>query len=277
MNQLDLHQRVNEAAGSIRSEIDEPPAIAIVLGSGLDALSGRVEDGVEIPFAGIPHFPVPSVEGHRGLLLFGKLGKSRVVMLRGRIHYYEGHDLETVTFPVRVFQRLGVNTLILTAATGGIRANLNPGDLLCVSDHINFSGMNPLRGGNDSRFGPRFPDMTEVYSSTLRALAQKSAGELGIQLHEGVYGWVCGPSYETPAEIRMLQTLGCDVVGMSTVPEAVVARHGGMNVLAFAMVTNKAAGLSGRPLSHQEVLEIGGQAGQRLGELIERIASALGS
>ena len=182
-----------------------------------------------------------------------------------------------MTFPVRVLQRLGVKTLILTAATGGIDPGLRPGDLVCLSDHLNLVGQNPLRGRGDPRFGPRFADMTEVYSKPLRAIAESAANELDITIKSGVYACLPGPSYETPAEIRMLRTLGADVVGMSTVPEAIVARHSGMNVLAFALVTNAAAGLSGEPISHAEVLEAGKQAVPRMGDLIETVVQKITS
>jgi purine-nucleoside phosphorylase len=196
-------------------------------------------------------------------------------MLQGRFHYYEGHDLETVTFPVRVLQRLGVSTLILTAATGGIRADLRPGDLMVLRDHLNLLGVNPLRGLNDERLGTRFPDMTEVYSARLRQIAREEAGSLAIRPVEGVYACMAGPSYETPAEIRMLRTIGADVVGMSTVPEAIAARHAGMEVLGIALVSNAAAGVLGTPITHQEVLEAGRKAAPMLAALIERVIARL--
>ena len=213
-----------------------------------------------IPYGQIPYFPRPSVAGHGGHLVAGTLSGAGVLILQGRFHYYEGHDLDAVTFPVRVLQRLGVRTLILTAATGGITPDLRPGDLVCLADHLNLIGLNPLRGPNDDRLGTRFPDMTEVYSARLRALALEEAERLGVAPTLGVYACLPGPSYETPAEIRMLRTLGADVVGMSTVPEAIVARHAGMDVLAFALVTNAAAGVTGAPITHDEVLAAGRNA-----------------
>jgi purine-nucleoside phosphorylase len=195
--------------------------------------------------------------------------------LQGRFHYYEGHDLATVTFPVRVLARLGVETLVLTAATGGINPLFRPGDIVCVSDHLNLIGQNPLRGPNDDRLGPRFPDMSEVYSKALRELAREQSARLKQVLRFGVYACLPGPSYETPAEIKMLAVLGADVVGMSTVPEALVARHSGMKVLAFALVTNAAAGVTGEPISHEDVLEAGRQAVPRLGGLIEGVVKRL--
>jgi purine-nucleoside phosphorylase len=267
----DLHDRIEVAAHAIRREIPAPPAIAVVLGSGLGVLADRLADPVTMPYGDIPNFPRPTVPGHAGNFLVGGLGPTRVVALQGRFHYYEGHDLEAVTFPVRVLQALGVRTLILTAATGGIHPDFRPGDLVCLSDHLNLIGANPLRGSNDDRLGTRFPDMTRIYSPVLRQLASEEAEKLGLPLREGVYACLPGPSYETPAEIRMLRTLGADVVGMSTVPEAIVARHAGIDVLAFALVTNAAAGITGEAITHEEVLEAGRDAGVRLGSLIEAI------
>jgi purine-nucleoside phosphorylase len=271
----DLHTRAEEAAAAIRASCNEPPRIGVVLGSGLNELADRLPDGMTIPYERIPHFPRTTVAGHAGRVMVGKLHGSSVLMLQGRFHYYEGHDLEAVTFPVRVLQRLGVGTLILTAATGGIRGDLRPGDLVLLSDHLNLLGVNPLRGINDDRLGTRFPDMTEVYSARLRAIAREEAGRLAIGISEGVYACMPGPSYETPAEIRMLRTLGADVVGMSTVPEAIVARHAGIEVMAIALVSNAAAGVLGTPITHEEVIEAGRNAAPRLAALIERIVARL--
>ncbi len=199
-----------------------------------------------------------------------------MIVFQGRFHYYEGHDLETVTFPVRVVQELGVKVLILTAATGGISQNLRPGSLLLLDDHLNLIGENPLRGPQRrDGSGPRFPDMTEVYSSRLRAIALEEGKAIGLALSSGVYACMSGPSYETPAEIKMLKTLGADVVGMSTVPEAIVARHAGIEVLAIALVSNAAAGYSGAPITHAEVLEAGKRAGPELARLIERVVARI--
>jgi purine-nucleoside phosphorylase len=275
MKAPDLHDRIEVAAHAIRREIPGPPAIAIVLGSGLGVLADRLANPTIIPYADIPNFPRPTVPGHAGNFLVGNLGPARVIALQGRFHYYEGHDLETVTFPVRVLQTLGVKTLILTAATGGITPDYRPGDLVCLSDHLNLIGSNPLRGPNDDRLGTRFPDMTRVYSPELRQVAREEADRLGLPLREGVYACLPGPSYETPAEIRMLRTLGADVVGMSTVPEAIVARHAGIEVLAFALVTNAAAGITGATITHEEVIAAGREAGIRLGSLIEAIVGRI--
>ncbi len=275
MTSSSLFDRAREAADAIRSVIPDPPAIAVVLGSGMGALADRLTDRVHVPYADIPHFPVPTVAGHRGNVVVGAFESARVLILQGRFHDYEGHGLEAVTFPIRVLQCLGVRTLILTAATGGISPALRPGDLVCLPDHLNLLGKNPLRGPNDDRLGTRFPDMTEVYSDRLRSLAREAAAQRGLALATGVYACLPGPSYETPAEIRMLRTLGADVVGMSTVPEAIVARHGGMDVLAFALVTNAAAGVSDAPICHEEVLEEGRKAIPRLGSLIETVVLQL--
>ena len=271
----DLHERAVEAAVAIRGLVPEQPRYGVVLGSGLGGFAEGLADRVVIPYGQVPHFPTPTVAGHRGNLVVGAIGPARVAALQGRFHYYEGHDLDTVTFPMRVLQALGVRTLILTAATGGIRDSLYPGAIVCVSDHLNLIGANPLRGPNDDRLGARFPDMTEVYSARLRRLAGEEAIKLGIPLAAGVYAALPGPSYETPAEIRMLRTLGADVVGMSTVPEAIVARHAGMDVLAFAVVSNWAAGIAGTPISHEEVLEAGRAVGHRLAALISRVVERL--
>jgi purine-nucleoside phosphorylase len=259
----------------LRAAFREVGRIAVVLGSGLDELTDRITQATTIPYGEIPHFPRTSVQGHAGQVHAGMLAGAPVIVLRGRFHHYEGHDLQTVTFPVRVLQQLGVSTLILTAATGGIRPELRPGDLVLVTDHLNLIGQNPLRGVNDSRLGLRFPDMTEVYSHRLRAIAEEQAKSLGIALVRGVYACMPGPSYETPAEIRMLRALGADVVGMSTVPEAMVAHHAGIDVLAFALVSNAAAGVVGTPITHEEVLEAGRRAAPILGRLIERVVDRI--
>jgi purine-nucleoside phosphorylase len=269
------YDRIELAAASIRSQIETFPKIAIVLGSGLGHLADRLASPKVIPYASIPHFPTPSIEGHAGNLLIGLLGQVPVAMLQGRVHFYEGHDFEHVTFATRVLKQLGVTTLILTAATGGISYDLQKGDLVALSDHINGLGLNPLRGPNDDRLGTRFPDMTEVYSAKLRQLAIEVASSLGFMLKSGIYYAMPGPSYETPAEIRMLRALGADVVGMSTVPEAIAARHGGMSVLGFAMVTNAAAGVTGEVIHHGDVIDVAKEAGQRLGQIIEGVVSSL--
>jgi purine-nucleoside phosphorylase len=271
----DLYARAVEAAAFIRAAVVQVPRIAVVLGSGMNELADRIAEPTTIPYEEIPHFPRTSVEGHRGQLALGTVSGTSVLVFQGRFHYYEGHDFETVTFPVRMLQQLGVSRLILTAATGGIRADLRPGNLVLVTDHLNFTGANPLRAPDDSRLGTRFPDMTEVYSRRLAAIAKEEGKSLQIELVPGVYACMSGPSYETPAEIKMLRTLGADVVGMSTVPEAIVACHAGIEVLALALVCNAAAGVGGTPISHEEVLEAGRRAAPTLARLVERIIARI--
>lgn len=277
MSTSGLFERADEAALAIREAIATRPEIALVLGSGLGELADRLENRTAIPYAQIPHFPRPTVEGHHGNLVVGTVGTVPLLVLQGRFHYYEGHDLDAVTFPVRVLKVLGVRTLILTAATGAIDPTFRAGTIVCLTDHLNLIGSNPLRGLNDPRFGTRFPDMSEVYSQRLRTLALAESKALRLDLAAGVYACLPGPSYETPAEIRMLRTLGASVVGMSTVPEAIVARHSGLEVLALALVTNAAAGVSQTPISHEEVLEAGREAMPQLGALIEAIVATIGT
>jgi purine-nucleoside phosphorylase len=271
----DLYTRAAEAAEVISAACYETPGVAVVLGSGLNELADRLTSPAIVPYDQIPHFPRTTVAGHEGRVILGSMGGVPTVVFQGRFHFYEGHDFETVTFPVRVIQHLGVPTLILTAATGGIRPDLRAGNLVVLTDHLNLIGANPLRGLNDPRLGTRFPDMTEVYSKRLRSIAREEGKKVGIDLVPGVYACLPGPSYETPAEIKMLRTLGADVVGMSTVPEAIVARHAGIEVLAFALVSNAAAGVVGTPITHEEVLEAGRKAAPTLARIIERVVVRL--
>lgn len=270
-----LSTRIEDASAYLLGLGVGSPRVGVVLGSGLGGLVDRLEAAQTIPYAEVPHFPATTVSGHAGNLAAGRLGGVPTVMLQGRFHYYEGHDLETLTFPVRVLRRLGVSTLILTAAVGGLRDGFGPGTIVCLEDHLNLLGSSPLRGPNDDRLGPRFLDLTEVYDRSLRDLATAEAGELGLKLASGVYAAVPGPNYETPAEVRMLRALGADVVGMSTVPEAIVARHGGMRVLAFAVVANWGAGILPQPLSHADVLDAMDRTGPELARLIERVVARL--
>lgn len=269
------YDAAGESAALIAAAMPGPYRAAIVLGSGLDALAERVEPEAVLPYAQIPNFPDTTVAGHAGRLVLGRLRESPVLLFQGRFHYYEGHPLDVVTFPVRVLARLGVRTLILTAAAGGIGDDLAPGSIVVLNDHLNLLGQSPLRGPNDDRFGPRFPDLSETYDRDLRELATREAIGLGIAVTEGVYACVAGPNYETPAEVRMLRTLGADVVGMSTVPEAIVARHLAMKILAFAVVANRAAGLQATPLSHAEVLETVQGVSTRLADLLEALVPRL--
>ncbi|MCD6321388.1 purine-nucleoside phosphorylase [Candidatus Bipolaricaulota bacterium] len=246
------------------------PEVAVVLGSGLgDVLP--LEDEEVVAFTDVPGFPRPTAPGHKGEIAVGTIQSRRVLIQRGRLHYYEGYSPEEVVFPVRTYALLGVKVLILTNASGGIAEGLAAGDLVLIRDHINMLGFNPLRGPNPEELGPRFPDMTQAYDPELRELAHAVAQELGIELREGVYLATMGPSYETPAEIKAFRTLGADLVGMSTVPEVIAARHAGMRVLAVSCVTNLAAGMAGKPLSHEEVLEIGRRRAADLGRLLRAL------
>ena len=271
--------QVSEATAFLRA-IFGPlhPRIGIVLGSGLGAVADVVTDPVAISYAQIPHFPQSTVEGHSGRIVAGLLNKIPVVVMQGRVHYYEGYSPLEVTFPMRVLGALGVRAVILTTAAGGIAEGYRVGQLVALADHINLMGWNPLVGPNEPRFGfrpgagLRFFDMTEAYSKRLRALAQKAAEAEGFQLEEGVYVAVSGPSYETPAEIRAFRTMGATLVGMSTVPETIVARHMGLEVLGLSCVTNPAASVDAPSLSHEEVFEAGRKVEQRLARLLQRLA-----
>jgi purine-nucleoside phosphorylase len=274
----DEYTRAGEAADYIRSKIRLQPKIALVLGSGLGGFADDLLDRTVIPYAEIPHFPATSAVGHAGNLVVGEISDVPVAAMQGRAHYYEGHTLQQVTFPMRVFYRLGIKAALLTNAAGGISSPLSQGCLVALRDHINLLG-NPLVGPNDERFGPRFPDMTEAYAADFRRMALEEGRRHGIDIFEGVYAATPGPSYETPAEIRFLRTIGADVVGMSTVPEVIVARHSGIEVLAISVVTNAAAGISGQPINHLEVLETGervrGQFVALLKTLLPRMAASL--
>jgi len=270
--------QVTEAARFVRGRLGKlAPKTGVVLGSGLGAVANKVKETVVIPYHEIPHFPQSTVEGHSGKLIAGRLGGAQVLIMQGRVHYYEGYSPAQVTFPMRVLGSLGIGAVILTNAAGGIKESYQLGQLVALSDHINMMGWNPLVGPNEPRFarrrgaGLRFFDMTEAYSKRLRALAQQAASDEGITLEEGVYLAVSGPSFETPAEIRAFRTMGATLVGMSTVPETIVARHMGIEVLGISCVTNKAAGLNTQPLSHEEVFETGRLVERRLSGVVERL------
>lgn len=253
----DDYQQAGEAAEFIRKQIQVEPRIVLVLGSGLGAFADELDEARVIPYTEIPHFPRSSAIGHAGKLVIGRAAGKPVAVMAGRVHYYEGYSMQRVTFPMRVFARLGIGTALLTNAAGGINLELQQGCLVVLRDHINLQGNNPLIGPNDERFGERFIDMTEAYDRNLRKIALEEGRRLGINIGEGVYVAVAGPSYETPAEIRFLRTIGADIVGMSTVPEVIVARHCSMKVLAISCVTNMAAGVLDQPINHAEVLETG--------------------
>jgi purine-nucleoside phosphorylase len=260
--ELDQYSRAELAAEYVRKKLETKknlgiPKIAIVLGSGLGDFANDLQDSVLIPYSEIPHFPQSTAVGHAGKMVIGKLGELTIAAMQGRVHQYEGYNVKQAAFPVRVFGRLGLKAVILTNAAGGINPSYGQGALVLMTDHINLQGANPLTGPNEERFGPRFPDLTEAYDKQFRNFAKEEATRLDIKLHEGVYAALAGPSYETPAEIRYLRTIGADLVGMSTVPEVIVARHMGIRVLAISCVTNMAAGLSGETINHEEVLETG--------------------
>jgi purine-nucleoside phosphorylase len=270
-----LYARAEHAARTIRSRTSEEPRVAIVLGSGLGEFADEFQDAVAIPYQEIPGFPTATVEGHRGRLVAGKVESVPVVAMQGRFHFYEGYSLEEVTFPIRTFKLLGIKTLILTNAAGGINVELSQGALMVISDHLNLFGVNPLRGPNDERFGPRFPDMGEVYSRQLQELAINEAHAIGIELRRGIYAGLAGPSYETPAEIHMLRGFGADAVGMSTVPEAIVARQMGLETLGISCITNMAAGISDKPINHEEVMETGRRVREMFTDLLRRLIAKL--
>jgi len=250
---------MHEAVAYIRSVTVREPHVAVVLGSGLGAFADELSDPIAIPYSEIPGWPVSTAVGHSGKLVFGKLGKLDIAVMAGRAHLYEGYSPAQVTMGVRVLHRLGARSVVFTNAAGGINLSYKQGALVLISDHINLQGSHPLIGPNDDNEGPRFPDMTEAYSARYRALAREVTHQLKIQLDEGVYAALTGPSYETPAEIRYLRTIGADLVGMSTVPEVIVANYLGMRVLAISCVTNMAAGILPQKLDHKEVLEAGYQ------------------
>lgn len=275
---MSYYDDVQEAAKFVQGKLGKlAPRVGVVLGSGLGAVANGVTEAVRISYKDIPHFPQSTVEGHSGQIVGGRIGGAPVLILQGRVHFYEGYTPAQVTFPMRVLGLLGIDAVILTNAAGGIDPNYELGQLVALSDHINLMGFNPLVGPNEARFatrknsGLRFFDMTEAYSKRLRALARQAARDESITIEEGVYVAVSGPSFETPAEIRSFKALGATLVGMSTVPETIVARHMGLEVLGISCVTNKAAGLNLRPLSHEEVFETGRLVERRLAGVLERL------
>jgi purine-nucleoside phosphorylase len=270
-----LFDQASTAAAYIRARASLEPSIGIILGSGLGAFAEQVTEATAIPFTDIPHFPKSTVPGHSGKLILGKLEGISLAVMQGRVHAYEGYSPEEVVFPVRVMGLLGIKTLIVTNAAGGIRQDMQQGDLVLLSDHINFTGRNPIIGHNDDRFGPRFFDMTEAYSKRLRQLAAHTAQREGFAIAEGTYLCVLGPSFETPAEIRAFRSLGADLVGMSTVQEVIAARQMGLEVLGISCVTNMAAGIQPVPLSHEEVIETGHRVAARFTQLLTALIPAL--
>jgi purine-nucleoside phosphorylase len=270
-NPISLYDRAQRAAEQIRSRTKTTPSVAVVLGSGLGAFADELVDASAIPYQEIHGFAQATVEGHAGKLVIGKAGDVSIAAMQGRFHFYEGYSLDEVTLPIRVLKLLGVQTLILTNAAGSLNTELTPGSLMLISDHINLMGANPLIGPNDDRFGPRFPDLTSAYDPDLQNLVIEEANAMNIDLRRGVYAALSGPSYETPAEIHMVRTMGADAVGMSTVPEAIVARHMDMRVIGISCITNLAAGVSNRPIDHSQVMEIGKRVRSQFTELLRRV------
>jgi purine-nucleoside phosphorylase len=274
-NPLTAYESAVRAAQFIRARVDADVSVGIVLGSGLGAFAEDLGEPVSIRYDEIPGFAHATVEGHAGRLVIGKADGVTVAAMQGRFHFYEGYALEDVTFPIRVMKLLGVRTLILTNAAGSLNTELSPGSLMVISDHINLMGVNPLIGPNDERFGPRFPDLTSTYEPALQTIVIEEAKAVDVEMRRGVYAALSGPSYETPAEIHMVRTLGADAVGMSTVPEAIVARHMDMQVIGISCITNLAAGVSNRPVDHSQVIATGERVRVQFTELIRRVISRL--
>jgi len=270
-----LYERAEHAAHTIRARAKADVSIALVLGSGLGGFADELQEGVAIPYGEIPGFAKSTVEGHAGRLVIGKANGVSLAALQGRFHYYEGYSLEEVTFPIRVMKLLGARTLLLTNAAGAVNVELNPGALMVISDHLNLMGVNPLLGPNDERFGPRFPDLSDLYSGKLQTIVVEEARKMHLEIRRGIYAGLMGPSYETAAEIHMVRTLGADAVGMSTVPEAIVARHMGMGVIGISCITNFAAGVTEYPIDHHAVIETGERVRVQFTELLGRVVKRL--
>ena len=263
-------EAVEQAKEYLLDKVGTAPEIGVIMGSGLSAVDEILRDTMRIHYVTIPHFPVPKVAGHRGQVVFGKAGHLNVIVFEGRVHYYEGNTMAEVTFCTRVIGRLGAKLLLLTNAAGAINPEFKRGQLMLITDHLNLIGVNPLSGPNEERWGPRFVDQTEVYDARIREKMREAGQYCGIEMAEGVYAAMAGPSYETPAEIRHLRSIGADAVGMSTVPEAIVARHMGMKVGGVSMLANVAAGISNKPINHEEVLEMATHMNADLGMLLLR-------
>ena len=260
---IGMFEKLEETVAFVRQRTDLQPTVGVILGSGLGQLVDRMTGQVAIDYRDLPHFPAPTVVGHAGRMVIGKIGGVVVVAMQGRFHYYEGHDMRTVAYPTAFMKQFGVRTLIVSNSAGGINRGFTPGDLMLISDHINLFGTNPLVGLNDERLGPRFPDMTEAYSPRLVEIADSAAGELGMSFRRGVYAGLSGPCYETAAEIRYLERIGADAVGMSTVPEVIAARYLGLEVLGISCITNMATGIATVKHAHEEVVRIANEASER--------------
>ena len=270
-----LFDKIVESTEYIKSKINETPQIGLILGSGLGVLGDEIENPVKISYDEIPNFPVSTVEGHKGQLVIGKLEGKTVIAMQGRFHYYEGYTMKDITFPVRVMKELGIETIFVTNAAGGSNKDFKPGDLMIITDHINLGGYNPLIGKNDDRLGVRFPDMSTAYNREYIDIAKKCAKELDINIKEGVYAFFTGPVYETPAEVRMASILGADAVGMSTVPEVIVASHSNLKVIGISCITNMAAGILDQPLNHEEVIETTQKVKSEFLNLVKSIVSEI--
>lgn len=270
-----LQSKIKDSLGYIMDKTEVKPKIGLILGSGLGMLADQITEARVIPYGDIPHFPLSTVEGHKGQFVLGKLGEKSVICMQGRFHYYEGYSLQEVTYPIRVMQEFGVSELIITNSAGGVNEKFSPGDLMLIEDHINLMGTNPLIGKNEDNFGVRFPDMCQAYSRELRKKAIEAADSLSIKIQSGIYAGLTGPSYETPAEIRYLRTIGADAVGMSTVPEVIVANHGKMKVLGISCISNMAAGILDQPLNHEEVVEVANMVKEKFTKLVKKTVEIL--
>lgn len=275
MLEMDFLKKIESARYFISNQTDKRPVTAIILGSGLGELAEKIDNAKSIPYSMIPGFPVSTVQGHDGKLIFGELDGIEVMVMSGRFHFYEGYDSKEVTFPIRVMKALGIKNLIVTNAAGGVNKDYKPGDFMIINDHINFGFNNPLIGKNYESLGERFPDMSYAYDRELIDIAKKAAESLSMDVKEGVYFYNLGPTYETPAEVRMISTLGGDSVGMSTVPEVIVAVHSGIRVLGISCITNMAAGILDQPLNHEEVVETGDRVKTEFEAFVRKIVSEI--
>jgi len=273
---IGMFEKLEETVTFVRQRTDLQPTVGVILGSGLGQLVDRMSGQVAIDYRDLPHFPAPTVAGHAGRMVIGKIGGVVVVAMQGRFHYYEGHDMRTVAYPTAFMKQFGVRTLIVSNSAGGINRGFTPGDLMLITDHINLFATNPLVGLNDERLGPRFPDMTEAYSPRLIDIADSAAGELGMSFRRGVYAGLSGPCYETAAEIRYLERIGADAVGMSTVPEVIAARYLGLEVLGISCITNMATGIATVKHAHEEVVRIANEASERFCTVVAATIEKLG-
>lgn len=266
---------INESVEFIKSKLSFEPEIGIILGSGLGDMADKVEDRVVIKYSDVPNLPLSTVHGHAGQFVYGTLEGKKVIMMQGRFHYYEGHPMSVLALPIHIMKYIGVKSLIVTNACGGVNTNFVPGDLMMITDHINFAGTNPLIGKNEEEIGPRFPDMSTAYDREYLKLAKEVGASLDIELKEGVYMMFTGPTYETPAEVRMARILGADAVGMSTVPEVIAANHCGLRILGISCITNMAAGILDQPLNHEEVIETSAKVKSKFASLVRGIVRKL--